>query len=381
MAPIPRLASAAGPLSIITSALFGAFSGPNSSPPTNGSAAAVWDTKYTGTASFFNLTTDTTPASLIASPTSSKANSTTAPTSPSLVYFNTAANTFTGCDNATFYGTDNVALINPLQFGNVSSTNSTCGQWIQVFNRVNTDESIYAKIVGVCDDCEYGSVALNREALEGLSYETPFELMVFDDESELTIGNLTDPSNPLDPATNPISPKNLLNIVWNLSKPPKPDPASSSVTNPQPTKTTPAAVPATTTATTTTKITTTTTTKTTTTTTSKSTPKPTSNPGSGTWYTGRATWYSDTHGQCEHNYSQSDMIVAVNEAQMGGGTKICGKKILVTEKGSNTQVVVTVVDMCPSQYCNFGDLDLSQGAFKKFAGLGVGVLKLTWQFI
>ncbi|KAH7059312.1 RlpA-like double-psi beta-barrel-protein domain-containing protein-containing protein [Linnemannia elongata] len=197
--------------------------------------------------------------------------------------------------------------------------------------------------------------------------------MIFDNESELTIGNLTDPSNPLDPATNPISPKNLLNIVWSLSTPPKPSPvASSSVANPNPTKTTPAAVP-----------TTSTTTTQTTTTTSKPTPKPTSNPGSGggTWYTGRATWYSDTHGQCEHNYSQSDMIVAVNEAQMGKGKNICGKKILVTEKGSNTQVVVTVVDMCPSSYCNFGDLDLSQGAFKKFAGLGVGVLKLTWQFI
>ncbi|KAG0064588.1 hypothetical protein BGZ90_002133 [Linnemannia elongata] len=374
MAPIPRLAASAGPLSIITSALFGAFSGPNSSPPTNGSPAAVWDTKYTGTASFFNLTSDTTPASPVASPTSPKANSTTAPTSPSLVYFNTAANTFTGCDNKTFYRTDNVALINPLQFGDVSSTNSTCGQWIQVSNRVNTDESIYAKIVGVCDDCEYGSVALNREALQGLSYETPFELMIFDNESELTIGNLTDPSNPLDPATNPISPKNLLNIVWSLSTPPKPSPvASSSVANPNPTKTTPAAVPTTSTTTTTQ----------TTTTTSKPTPKPTSNPGSGggTWYTGRATWYSDTHGQCEHNYSQSDMIVAVNEAQMGKGKNICGKKILVTDKGSNTQVVVTVVDMCPSSYCNFGDLDLSQGAFKKFAGLGVGVLKLTWQFI
>ncbi|KAF9125576.1 hypothetical protein BGW39_007304 [Mortierella sp. 14UC] len=373
MAPIPRLA--AGPLSIITSALFGAFSGPNSSPPTNGSAAAIWDAKYTGTASFFNLTTDSTPSSPVTSPTTPPANSTT---SPSLVFYNTTANTYTGCDKKTFYPTDNVALINPLQFGDISSTNSTCGQWIQVHNRINTDESIYAKIVGVCDDCEYGSVALNREALQGLSYETPFEVMVFDDESTLTIADLTDPDpeNKLPPTT-PISPKNLLNVVWNLSEAPKqpsPTTATSTASASQPAKPTPPPVAPTKT----------TTTKTTTTTTAKPTPKPSSNPNpgsGGSWYTGRATWYSDTHGQCEHNYSQSDMIVAVNEAQMGKGKSICGKKILVTEKNSNTQVVVTVVDMCPSSYCNFGDIDLSQGAFKKFAGLGVGVLKLTWTFL
>ncbi|KAK3843518.1 MAG: RlpA-like double-psi beta-barrel-protein domain-containing protein-containing protein [Linnemannia gamsii] len=199
--------------------------------------------------------------------------------------------------------------------------------------------------------------------------------MVFDNESTLTIGNLTDSENPL-PSTTPISPKNLLNIVWNLSEAPKQsNPTTVNPVQPTKTATIPAVVP------TITK-TTTTTTKTTTTKTAKPTPKPTSNPGNGgSWYTGRATWYSDTHGQCEHNYSQSDMIVAVNEAQMGKGKNICGKKILVTEKNSNTQVVVTVVDMCPSQYCNFGDLDLSQGAFKKFAGLGVGVLKLTWTFM
>ncbi|KAF9992164.1 hypothetical protein BGZ65_012586, partial [Modicella reniformis] len=77
----------------------------------------------------------------------------------------------------------------------------------------------------------------------------------------------------------------------------------------------------------------------------------------------------------------SDLIVAVNEAQMDGGKSLCGKKILLTQKGSDVQVVVTVVDMCPGKYCNFGDLDLSQAAFKKFAGLGVGVLQLQWNFL
>ncbi|KAF9927592.1 hypothetical protein FBU30_003057 [Linnemannia zychae] len=371
MAPIPRLA--AGPVSIITTALFNALSGPNSAPPTNGTAAVVKGANYTGMASYFNLSPDSIPSSPVSSPKSPSPNATV---SPSLVYYNSTSNSYTGCDKKPFYLTDNVAFVNPLQFGDVTSTNSTCGQWIQVYNRINTDESIYAKVVGVCDDCEYGSLALNRDSLQGLAYDTPFELMVFDENSEVTIDSLTDPVNPLPPTT-PISPKDLLNIVWTLSSPPpKPDP-----TTPTPTST---IVKSSSTPTTTTTTTTTKTTTTKTTTTKKPTPKPTSDPSpgnGGNWYTGRATWYSDTHGQCEHNYSQSDMIVAVNEAQMGNGKNLCGKKILVTDKGSNTQVVVTVVDMCPSKYCNFGDLDLSQGAFKKFAGLGVGVLKLTWTFL
>ncbi|KAI8361012.1 RlpA-like double-psi beta-barrel-protein domain-containing protein-containing protein, partial [Mortierella sp. GBAus27b] len=93
---------------------------------------------------------------------------------------------------------------------------------------------------------------------------------------------------------------------------------------------------------------------------------------------GRATWYSDTTGLCEHSYSQSDLIVAVNESQMGSDKKLCGKKILLTKKGSDVQVVVTVVDMCPGKFCSFGALDLSQAAFKKFADLSVGVLDLQW---
>jgi expansin (peptidoglycan-binding protein) len=69
---------------------------------------------------------------------------------------------------------------------------------------------------------------------------------------------------------------------------------------------------------------------------------------------------------------------------MGTGTKICGQQLAVTAKGSSTTVIVTVVDMCPSQYCNKGDLDLSQAAFKKLAGsggLGVGILQVEWSFV
>ncbi|KAG0290623.1 hypothetical protein BGZ98_003355 [Dissophora globulifera] len=363
MAPIPRIAG--NPLSIITGALFTAFSAPSSSPPTDGINATVWGSDYTGSASFLNLTLLTmSPPSSTSSSTSSTPSS-TSPATPkstpifststsSLVYFNTKTNAYTGCNNKTFAATENVALMNPLQFGNISSSNSTCGEWIQVQNRENTEQTTFAQIVGVCDDCEYGSIDLSVGALSELAPDTPFEDMTFDSQSNITIATLIDPISPLPINSTTISPKNLLNIAWSLSDPPQENPVSSNgKTTPTTTATPPAATPTIT------------------------APKSSMAPE----FTGRGTWYSDTSGQCGHSYSQSDLIVAVNQEQMGTGTSLCGKKLLLTMKGSDVQVQVTVVDMCPSKYCNFGDLDLSQAAFKKFAGLGVGELKLQWSFV
>ncbi|KAG0000416.1 hypothetical protein BGZ80_010624 [Entomortierella chlamydospora] len=377
MAPIARIAS--NPLSIITGALFTAFSAPSSSPPTDGVNATVWGTEYTGSASYFDLslfnstspttTSTTTSSTKSTSSATSTSSSTPSPTptvgtsNSSLVYYNTKSKTYTGCDNKPFSPTDNVALMNPLQFGDINSDNSTCGEWIEIQNRENTMQSTFARIVGVCDDCEYGSVDLSIGALSELAPDVPFEDIVFDSSSNNTIAEIAD----LDDSATTFSPYNLVNIVWSLSDPPSDDSTGS-----QPTATKTATA---------TSTSTTSSAQPTTTSTSSSTalPSPTSTPSKQ--YTGRATWYSDTNGQCEHSYSQSDLIVAVNQAQMGTGTKICGKKILLTEKGSNVQVIVTVVDMCPSQYCSFGDLDLSQAAFKKFAKLSVGELQLQWSFL
>ncbi|KAF9912273.1 hypothetical protein EC991_000165 [Linnemannia zychae] len=345
MAPIPRLA--AKPLSIITGALFTAFSAPSSTPPTNGINATLPDTRYSGSASFLNLTLSSTPSSASSSSSSSSSSS---PVS-SLVYYHSKNNTYTGCNNMPFTSEDNVVLMNPLQFGNVSSSNSTCGDWIQIQNRQNTDLSAYAQIVGICDDCEYGSMDLSLGALNDLAPDMPFGDLTFSNTSDITLSDLTDPDFSVS-STTTISPMNLLDITWTLSDPPAPH------NNTTPTST---ATP------------TTTTTSAPTPTTAPTTPSP--------QFSGRATWYSDTHGQCEHNYSQSDLIVAVNQDQMGTGKDLCGKKILLTMKGSDVQVVATVVDMCPKAYCKHGDLDLSQAAFKKFAGLGVGILELQWSFI
>ncbi|KAF9191504.1 hypothetical protein BGZ51_007218 [Haplosporangium sp. Z 767] len=373
MAPIPRIA--AKPLSIITGALFTAFSSPNSSPPTNGANATIRGSDYTGSASLFNLSLLHTPSPVSAShspspsPTSSSSSSDSSPTTPlsissnsSLVYFDTKAQTYTGCNNKTFSATDNVVLMNPLQFGDIASTNSTCGSWIQIQNRENTEQSTFAQIVGVCDDCEYGSLDLSIGALSELAPEIPFEDMSFDENSTNTLADLMDPTEHMPIDSTKVSPKDLLNVVWSLSDAPQP-PVSHLGKQPVPTTTA------------------TTTTSPSPSPSPSSSPKPSPTTEPKPQFSGRATWYSDTHGQCEHSYSQSDMIVAINEAQMGKGKDLCGKKILVTKEGSDVKLELTIVDMCPSEYCSRGSIDISQGAFKKFADLDTGVLELQWSFL
>ncbi|KAG0332353.1 hypothetical protein BG000_010098 [Podila horticola] len=100
---------------------------------------------------------------------------------------------------------------------------------------------------------------------------------------------------------------------------------------------------------------------------------------------GRGTWFSDTRGSCGENFSQKDMIAALNEhdmgAQYGSGSK-CGQKIRISAKGySGKSVVVRIVDTCPYRYCDSGAVDLSQAAFQEFAHLGKGVLDLEWHFV
>ncbi|KAF8999734.1 hypothetical protein BGZ52_010394, partial [Haplosporangium bisporale] len=51
-------------------------------------------------------------------------------------------------------------------------------------------------------------------------------------------------------------------------------------------------------------------------------------PSSGK-YRGRGTWFSDDSGSCDIEFDQSDMIVAMNEDQMGalsGSGSKCGQK-------------------------------------------------------
>ncbi|KAF9933320.1 hypothetical protein BGZ67_004339 [Mortierella alpina] len=98
--------------------------------------------------------------------------------------------------------------------------------------------------------------------------------------------------------------------------------------------------------------------------------------GVGT-FSGRGTWFTDKTGSCDTQFDTNDMIVAMNEAQMGGGAQ-CGKSVKITYNGKT--VNAKVVDTCPKQYCSSGALDLSQAAFKKLAPLDDGVIDIKWQF-
>ncbi|GJJ79209.1 hypothetical protein EMPS_11568 [Entomortierella parvispora] len=108
-----------------------------------------------------------------------------------------------------------------------------------------------------------------------------------------------------------------------------------------------------------------------------------SNDNSDETFHGRGTWFSDDSGSCDIDFDQDDMIVAMNEEQMGalqGPSSQCGRMVRVHYGGKS--VDLKVVDTCPSQYCDEGALDLSQKAFKMLAGgLSKGVISLDWEFI
>ncbi|KAI3598553.1 non-catalytic module family expn protein [Moniliophthora roreri] len=94
-------------------------------------------------------------------------------------------------------------------------------------------------------------------------------------------------------------------------------------------------------------------------------------------FTGDATWYQPNggFGACGWKLSNSDMVVALPSGKYANGSK-CRKHINVHYKSKSVNVVVA--DLCPG--CGPNDVDLSEGAFKKLAGLDVGRMKVNWDF-
>ncbi|KAF9549013.1 hypothetical protein EC957_005005 [Mortierella hygrophila] len=92
---------------------------------------------------------------------------------------------------------------------------------------------------------------------------------------------------------------------------------------------------------------------------------------------GRGTWFSDTRGSCEVDFSQEEVIIALSKAQWGeqrGPDYQCFKKVRVSVKGDpSNSVVARVVDTCPHHYCSYGQLGLSQVSFRNFAPILQGV--------
>ncbi|GAA5968382.1 hypothetical protein JCM21900_002396 [Sporobolomyces salmonicolor] len=131
--------------------------------------------------------------------------------------------------------------------------------------------------------------------------------------------------------------------------------------------------------TTTTKKKTTTTTKKKTTTTTKKAAATAVKLATTTSYKGQGTWYTQNgvSGSCGQVHKDSDLIVAMNSAQVADGAH-CGQYVTVTNLANSKTVRALVADECPG--CSYGSLDLSVGAFQKIGALSTGVLSVSWSF-
>ncbi|CAF0821631.1 unnamed protein product [Rotaria sordida] len=105
-------------------------------------------------------------------------------------------------------------------------------------------------------------------------------------------------------------------------------------------------------------------------------------------FKGEATHYSVSVGftACGTMHSDSEYIAALNSAQFDPHTpngnpnrnSLCNK--LANVVGPKGSVTVKIVDKCPG--CHYGDLDLSEPAFKVVIGdLGIGRGQITWKWL
>ncbi|CAO3567413.1 unnamed protein product [Mortierella alpina] len=221
------------------------------------------------------------------------------------------------CPEVEYTNEELVVAMNSAQFGDVKSNSTACGKFVKVNRADDPSESFIYKVVDLCKDCDKNSLRLSESAIREFTNSDQVAIEWMLIENETE----QDPKNFTKPSKKPAA---------------------------------------------------------------KSDKEDTETKNTESTYQGRGTWFSDTMGSCSEGFSQDDMIVALNEAQMGkmwGSGSKCGAKIRVSAKGSSTSVVVRVVDTCPHRYCSFGQLDLSQAAFKKFAPMSKGVLELEWSFV
>lgn len=96
-------------------------------------------------------------------------------------------------------------------------------------------------------------------------------------------------------------------------------------------------------------------------------------------YSGQATFYSQggAAGSCGNVNSDSAFIVAVNAAQVNGGSH-CGQTVQIKNTQNGRTITAKVADTCPG--CSYGSLDLSMGAFGALGDYDQGVLPITWSF-
>ncbi|KAI8643693.1 RlpA-like double-psi beta-barrel-protein domain-containing protein-containing protein [Parasitella parasitica] len=103
----------------------------------------------------------------------------------------------------------------------------------------------------------------------------------------------------------------------------------------------------------------------------------------GKLFSGSGTYYQVGSGSCGTYDTNSELVVAVNKAQMDNGSNPnnnprCDKMVTIT--GDKGTVTAKVVDTCPA--CANGALDMSPTTFKKVCGdLAEGVCNINWKFL
>ena len=86
-------------------------------------------------------------------------------------------------------------------------------------------------------------------------------------------------------------------------------------------------------------------------------------------------------GACGRFNSDNDAVVALSPAQYGNdpnpnNAAVCGRWITIRANGRTT--AAQVVDKCPG--CASGSIDVSPAIFDDIADLGVGRIRVDWEF-
>ncbi|KAJ2840716.1 hypothetical protein FBU31_000186 [Coemansia sp. 'formosensis'] len=97
-------------------------------------------------------------------------------------------------------------------------------------------------------------------------------------------------------------------------------------------------------------------------------------------FTGKLTWYKVEADACATHSKATDMVAALGLAQYGDPDSIspnCGRCAQV--KGDKATVVVKIVDACKG--CSFGQLDLSEAAFKAVTNADGEAYNISWSWV
>ena len=104
-------------------------------------------------------------------------------------------------------------------------------------------------------------------------------------------------------------------------------------------------------------------------------------------YDGDLTYYAPGLGACGMKSSESDMIVAVSHllfdsVQQGSNPNtnpLCGMKLRARRPDGDRSIALKVVDRCTG--CQYRDLDVSPGAFRRLAEIAQGRVSVEWAWL